>query len=185
MSSLFHIFVWLAWRNIRIFHKMSVAISVYHVYICWSKKWQLFLKSYFISGSGGHIGLDTTQFQHVFNKYTNSQLSQTKIMEMLDVFKKTCQKIQYREVIDADNNYSNIQFAQNARRRTQKKTFSMRKCRNHPSNSVSFLASIAWALRAAIGNTIVFDKTDFMACSIKTAKCHSFSQPCLLRIKSL
>ena len=44
-------------------------------------------------------------------------------MEMLDVFKKTCQKIQYREVIDADNNYSNIQFAQNARRRTQKKHF--------------------------------------------------------------
>ena len=107
------------------------------------KNGNFFLKSYFTSGSGGHIGLETAQFQHVFNKYTNSQLSQTKIMEILDVFKKMCQKIQYRKLIDADNNYSNSQFAQNARRRTQKKTFSMRKCRNHPSDSVSFLASIA------------------------------------------
>ena len=113
------------------------------VYLLIQKMATFFLKSYFISGSGGHIGLETAQFQHVFNKYTNSQLSQTKIMEMLDVFKKMCQKIQYRKLIDADNNYSNIQFAQNARRRTQKKTFSMRKCRNHPSDSVSFLASIA------------------------------------------
>ena len=52
------------------------------------KNGNFFLKSYFISGSGGHIGLETAQFQHVFNKYTNSQLSQTKIMEVLDVFKK-------------------------------------------------------------------------------------------------
>ena len=37
--------------------------------------------------------------------------------------KKTCWKIQYRMVIDADNNYSNIQFAQNARRRSKKKHF--------------------------------------------------------------
>ena len=57
--------------------------------------------------------LDTAQFQHVFNKFTHSQLSQTKIMEMLEVFKKMCQKIQYRKVIDADNNYNNSQFAQN------------------------------------------------------------------------
>ena len=37
--------------------------------------------------------------------------------------KKTCQKIQYLILIDADNNYGNIQFAQNAGRRTQKKHF--------------------------------------------------------------
>ena len=77
-----------------------------------------FLKSYFISGSGGNIGLATTQYHHVFNKYTNPQSSQTKIMEML--LKKMCWKIECCMVVGADDNDSNIQNAQNTGEGNQK-----------------------------------------------------------------